>query len=69
MDSDQGQDAGDPAPDPSDAHDRATAIARAVVGVSAGAAVGITTRDIGLGITTAAALVSILGEVMVRPPR
>lgn len=49
--------------------DRAGAIARAVAAVAAGVAVGVSTRDVGLGVTTAAAAVSILRELLARPDR
>lgn len=49
--------------------DRAGAITRAVTAVGAGVAVGVSTRDVGLGVTTAAAAVSILRELLARPGR
>ncbi|QNJ89915.1 hypothetical protein HZU40_00135 (plasmid) [Mycolicibacterium fluoranthenivorans] len=49
--------------------DRAGAIIRAVAAVGAGVAVGVSTRDLGLGVTTAAAAVSILRELLARPGR
>jgi hypothetical protein len=48
---------------------RAGGIARAAAAVAAGVTVGLTTHDVGLGITTAAAAVSILREVFARPGR
>lgn len=49
--------------------DRAAAIARAATAIVAGVAVGATTRDVGLGITTAGAAASILREAFARPSR
>lgn len=48
---------------------RASALARAVIGVTTGAVTGWITRDVGLGVTTAAAAVSILREVLAEPQR
>lgn len=48
---------------------RVGAAARATFAVAVGAATGWTTRDVGLGVTTAAATVSILREAFVRPTR
>ena len=45
------------------------AITRAAAAVAAGVAVGVMTRDVGLGVTTAAAAVSILREMLARPGR
>lgn len=42
--------------------ERVGAIARAIIAIAAGAATGWTTRDAGLGLTAAAATVSILRE-------
>ena len=47
--------------------DRSAAIVRATAAIAAGLAVGVMTRDVGLGITTAAAGVSILRELFARP--
>jgi hypothetical protein len=47
---------------------RTGAITRATVAVAAGAATGWTTRDVGLGITTATAALNILRE-FTRPAR
>lgn len=49
--------------------ERTGAIARAIIAVTAGATTGWTTRDVGLGLTTAAVTVSILREAFARPTR
>lgn len=48
---------------------RAGAIARTITAVAAGAAVGYTTHNVGLGVTTAAAAVSLLREAFAPPLR
>jgi hypothetical protein len=48
-------------------HGRAGAIARTITAVAAGAAVGYTTHNVGLGVTTAAATVSLLREAFTHP--
>jgi hypothetical protein len=45
----------------------AGAIARTITAVAAGAAVGYSTHNVGLGVTTAAATVSLLREAFTRP--
>lgn len=45
----------------------AGAIGPTITGVTAGATVGWITRDLGLGVTTAVAVVSILRDVFPRP--
>lgn len=61
---------GDGAPEPESGwRGRTGAIARAAAAVAAGIAFGVTTHDIGLGITTVAVAVSILREVFAYPAR
>jgi hypothetical protein len=48
---------------------RAGAIARALTAVGAGVAVGYSTGDLKLGMTTAAVALSLLQEAFARPPR
>lgn len=57
------------APDPEQGRrGRTGAIARATAAVAAGVAMGWTTRDVGLGVTTATAALNILRE-FARPAR
>ena len=42
-------------------------MARAAVGIGAGVAAGLTTKDWGLGVTVAAAVVNLLRDVFRRP--
>lgn len=49
--------------------DRAWAVARATAGIAAGGIAGWIARDVGVGATVAAATVSVLREIFVRPRR
>jgi|GEM_PF-3799959 len=61
--------ADDPVPGPSRWRGSAGASIRIAVGLAIGVTIGVATRDIGLGVSTGAAALNILGEMSTQPVR